>query len=207
MTHSTGDAASMTGVLDELAELRAALTGRVDATDTQVSQLQASVTELAEHVAELQHAGDEEGPAPPVAPCWIDLDPDQTAAAWRELAGWVDNVLAVRYPHTVQAVPPCWPAHPAVVEELSWLHQAWAAAFRHPDRRLRQAADFHDRDLPGVLARVREQTTDCRGLAGVVLTHQRPESRTETTDPKHLDDARRADVAAAWGRKKQEDQA
>jgi hypothetical protein len=82
------------------------------------------------------------------------------ANALRELAGWVTGVLR-RYPATTVALAPCWPAHPAVVEELDWLYWDWTGWALDPDARSRDAADWHDRWLPGVLARVRPQLAAC----------------------------------------------
>lgn len=199
---SNGNGSALGEVRGELARI----TGRLDTTDARVDELRSSLTELAEYVAELQ--ADEETSPPPAAPCWVDLDPAQLEQAWKALVVWVDQVLALRYPHALATIPPCWPAHPAMVEELSWLHQSWVAAFRHKSRRVRQAADFHDRDLPGVLARIHERGKDCRGTAGVVLKHQPTEVRDgPPTSPDHLTDTHRADVATAHRRQKREEQA
>jgi hypothetical protein len=40
----------------------------------------------------------------------------------RDLARWVTGILLASYPHAAAALPPCWPAHVAVVAELDWLY-------------------------------------------------------------------------------------
>jgi hypothetical protein len=82
--------------------------------------------------------------------------------ALRGLARWVAAVLLVRYPATAAVLQPCWPAHPAVVEELDWLYWDWTGWALQADARSRDAADWHDRWLPGVLARIRPQLATCR---------------------------------------------
>ena len=79
--------------------------------------------------------------------------------ALRDLARWVAAVLLQRYPATGAVLPPCWPAHPAVVEELDWLYWDWRGWAVEREARSRDAADWHDRLLPGLLARVRPQLT------------------------------------------------
>ncbi len=83
------------------------------------------------------------------------------ADALRGLARWVTAVLLQRYPAAGAVLPPCWPAHPAVVEELDWLYWDWTGWALEPDARSRDAADWHDRWLPGVLARIRPQLATC----------------------------------------------
>jgi len=83
------------------------------------------------------------------------------ADALHGLARWVTGVLVRRYPATSMCLPPCWPAHPAVVEELDWLYWDWTGWALDPEARSRDAADWHDRWLPGVLARIRPQLAAC----------------------------------------------
>ena len=87
-------------------------------------------------------------------------DPEH-ADALRDLARWISVILLRRYPATGTILPPCWPAHPAVVEELDWLYWAWTGWALEPDARSRDAADWPDRWLPGVLTRIRLQLAAC----------------------------------------------
>ena len=58
------------------------------------------------------------------------LDPARTAEEWDRLIVWVDGICAS---HAVTAIPPCWLAHPDLVNQLEALRCAWeAAAAHHP---------------------------------------------------------------------------
>jgi hypothetical protein len=92
------------------------------------------------------------------------MDDQEAAAAREELTTWLREVLTVRYPAMVtssSAWRPCWYRHPDVVEELSWLYAAWRAAYEEPDAPPTRAADWHDRWLPGVIARITEALRRC----------------------------------------------
>ena len=62
-----------------------------------------------------------------------DTDADQLAqikralAAWQRLAAWVEWLVAT-YKLTA-VIPPCWPEHPTVREELIGLRVAWTGAW------------------------------------------------------------------------------
>ncbi|MBF6062005.1 hypothetical protein IU500_19350 [Nocardia terpenica] len=68
---------------------------------------------------------------------WRDLDHAETALLWDELADWV-AWLRHRY-QLGSRVPGCWWRHEAVVEELTALMAAHAAAYTCP---------AHQRELP-----------------------------------------------------------
>jgi hypothetical protein len=66
-------------------------------------------------------------PAPPPPPPqrWADrAGPDD----WFNLVDWVDNLIADYSLRGSEYLPPCWPAHPGVVEELAGLWHAWIEA-------------------------------------------------------------------------------
>ena len=88
--------------------------------------------------------------------CWRDLGDEASEELWSELKNWVAWIRH-RYP-LAKKIPPCWPAHPEVVEELTALWLAWQAAYQQPDAQLTAAADWHDRWLPGVLHRLEHGT-------------------------------------------------
>ena len=75
------------------------------------------------------------------------------------LAGWVGGVY-LRYPDAAQTLPECWLWHPEVVEELLWLHTAWLAAYR-PGAAGTAVGDWHDRQRPGVVRRIRDYAGLC----------------------------------------------
>ncbi|RRD50527.1 hypothetical protein [Arachnia propionica] len=58
------------------------------------------------------------------------LDPDRTVEEWERLIVWVDGMCVT---HAVTAIPPCWLAHPDLVNQLEALRCAWEiAAANHP---------------------------------------------------------------------------
>lgn len=53
---------------------------------------------------------------------------DEQAHLLELLAGWVDW-LSDRYRLDHRTIPPCWPEHGELIEELAALHLAWQAAY------------------------------------------------------------------------------
>jgi len=158
--------------LSEVSEQVGRLVARVEAAEATIGE-QASVlaatADLAREVSRLsaaiarQSAPVDGRPVPvhPRQPVWAAMNQTQYIGALRDLARWVTAVLLQRYRATAALLPPCWPAHPAVVEELDWLYCDWTRWALEPDARSRDAADWHDRWLPGVLARIRPQLAAC----------------------------------------------
>jgi hypothetical protein len=153
----------------------AGLARELEALHRQVRQLRAEagrVDELAATLAQLAEllAGSGEPAGEPV-PCWLDhpadpgRDPASSPAAVEAgkllatLARWVAGVY-LRYADAGSGLPECWLRHPDVVEELLWLHQAWLAAYTAgaPGSAV---GDWHDRQRPGVLARIRSYAGTC----------------------------------------------
>jgi len=65
---------------------------------------------------------------PPLPLCWAALtDPerDQQRDILHEWVDWLVHRYALDHP----AVPPCWPHHGALLEELSALRTAWLTAY------------------------------------------------------------------------------
>lgn len=172
---------------DDMAELRAAtrelidgiegLTVRVDDVDRvartiaagaqhELDQLRAQLADVAARLAKLepeppppQRATDKALP-PPRA--WVDR---AVRKDWDELAAWVGWLTATYDVVPSRAVPPCWPAHRGVVEELAALHAAWReAAIRAGGQKPTDALIFwHERWLHPFLERMHEafQTRSC----------------------------------------------
>jgi hypothetical protein len=98
-------------------------------------------------------------------PSWLDApsDPGRPAENSRaardaerllaKLASWVGGIY-LRY-SDARGLPECWLWHPDVVEELLWLHAAWLDAHQ-PDVPVNAVGDWHDRQRPGVVKRIRE---------------------------------------------------
>lgn len=55
------------------------------------------------------------------------LDKDSLAAWWHDLKSW--STWAIRTFRLSRTFPPCWPQHPALVEELMALWLAWQSAW------------------------------------------------------------------------------
>jgi hypothetical protein len=70
-------------------------------------------------------AGPPPPPPPPVPRRWAArATPDD----WTALMDWVDGLITGYSLFGDYAPPPCWPAHPGVVEELAALWRAWIVA-------------------------------------------------------------------------------
>lgn len=63
---------------------------------------------------------------------WRLLSDDEAPAVWKELRAWVEWFVA-RYRVPESTVPACWWKHGQLVEELSALQAAHAAAFDRSD--------------------------------------------------------------------------
>lgn len=139
------DTADVPGVRDELRALAVTVAG------------------LAEEVADLAATGPgRERPTPswlwPVDPGDPGLAAGVAGQLLEELIGWAGRVY-VQYDGG--RLPECWLWHPAVVEELVWLWQAWRAAYRGPGASVHRAADWHDRQRPGVTRRIAAAAGSC----------------------------------------------
>jgi hypothetical protein len=146
--------------LSEVSEQVGELAARVKAAEAAIARqasLAAETADLAREVSRLSTAiARQASPAAggpvsvhPRQPGWPTMNRTEYTDALRDLATWVTGILFRRYPATVAVLPPCWPAHPAVVEELDCLYWDWNGWALDPDARSRDAADWHDRWLPG----------------------------------------------------------
>jgi hypothetical protein len=86
---------------------------------------------------------------------WPDVPAGQErAAALRLLVAWVDEVLRGHHPELAQdSLQACWYRHDDVLDELTALHAAWHAAYRGKTAPATAAIEWHDRWLPGCMAR------------------------------------------------------
>ena len=116
--------------------------------DGRVGSLAAALAGFADQLAEL--AVGEDGSTPITS--WFDVD-DAAVAKTRlvDLARWLDRVY-LRFPDAV--LPTCWLWHPSVVEELLWLRRSWLEAYTGRTAAAFRVADWHDRQRPGVIARI-----------------------------------------------------
>ena len=127
--------------------------------DAHVAALAAAVAELR---ADLDELTADDQPLHVARPWnWRALTPSQRTQAWTALTDWV-SWLIHRY-RLDETIPGCWPAHPALVEELSALHWSWRAAYTDPTARATDPLSWHDQ-LDRSRARIRDwDRTHCAG--------------------------------------------
>ncbi|MEV6527805.1 hypothetical protein AB0M43_38375 [Longispora sp. NPDC051575] len=157
----------------------------VGAIETQMAQLPAiklAIAKIADSVKALAGTEEEE---PSALWDWSTMTRKDAELAWSELSTWMDTVLSGVYRKVAGGggnhsdpdmarlavsmpslggdnssgglVPVCWMHHPDLVAELSWLCQMWLSIYRTPAGTAR-VGDWHDRYLPGVLARISTST-------------------------------------------------
>lgn len=147
-----------------------ALARQAERTQRRVEELDGLVRELAESLSELSDPLPAGSPGPGggsgVRAWLLADDPDQAPADLADLIDWLDRVY-LAYPDT--QLPTCWLWHPTVVEELWWLRRAHADAYHPETGSWLRAGDWHDRQRPGVVRRVRAAVNTCE------LSEHRPD--------------------------------
>lgn len=94
---------------------------------------------------------------------WLTMSDQERDEKFAELRDWVETVLRVQYPdYLADHIRPCWPNHPEARWELAWLYQLWYRAYLADRPEPRDAADWHDRWLPGVLRHLSLTMRRCR---------------------------------------------
>jgi hypothetical protein len=97
--------------------------------------------------------------APPPAPWWCV----NAAEGRKMLAGlreWVEGFARKHYPAYMSRLAACWAHHPEAVWELSTLRAEWQRIYDDEDNRdLAGALWWHERWLPGVIARLEKAIT------------------------------------------------
>ena len=168
---------------------------RVGEVETLLRQLAADVTHLARFVGDGSpepggHGDDsnEAGRVPGVRAWLLASDPDQASADLADLIGWLDRVY-LSYHGT--ALPSCWMWHPDVIEELWWLRCAHADAYHPKNGSWLRVGDWHDRQRPGVVNRIRRATQGCE------LALHTPDN-AHTGRPARTPLAEAAEMIAAW---------
>lgn len=151
-------AARVDGITARLEMAEAGIRGQAQ-TMAEAASLAQEVTRLSQAVAgRAGEGGERDSLAHPRV--WAALRPEAYLEALRDLARWVAEILLPGYPQVGPQLAVCWPAHPAAVAELDWLYWDWLG-WTSPDGRSRDAADWHDRWLPGVLARIGPELAGC----------------------------------------------
>ncbi|GEL26777.1 hypothetical protein PSU4_57310 [Pseudonocardia sulfidoxydans NBRC 16205] len=156
----TGDEGSWSGPVAGLARLvdglrrdvdpLTGLPGRMD----ELAEVLARLSETVASLATRRNAGP--------APTWLFAPEttDETTNLLDDLAAWL-GAIYLRYPDGAAALPDCWLWHPDVVEELVWLMHAWSAAYQGSAASVALAGDWHDRQRPGVVRRIRQNHGSC----------------------------------------------
>jgi hypothetical protein len=176
----------------------------VERTARRVGQLDELVRSLGEQVANLsRHLGatpPEPGEPATPAPCageqqssnsvaWLlTEDPEAAVTRLDDLIVWLDRVY-LAYPDAT--LPTCWLWHPDVVEELWWLRCAHAEAYHPEVGTTLRAGDWHDRQRPNVVRRLKVAVRICElseHQPGHPAAHPRPRAPL----------AGAVDVIAAW---------
>ncbi|GAY11648.1 hypothetical protein [Pseudonocardia sp. N23] len=126
------------------------LPGRVE----ELAEVLARLSETVASIATRRNAGP--------APSWLlaPANPEDTTSILEDLAAWM-GAIYLRYPDGAAVLSDCWAWHPDVVEELVWLMHAWSAAYQGPAASVALAGDWHDRQRPGVVRRIRQNVGSC----------------------------------------------
>jgi hypothetical protein len=159
-------AAAVAGLAREVEGLRRAVE-QLRVVPRRIEEVAALVARLAEQNVAAGEGADEG------TVTWLDLPSDPGGAATPDaervllrLMDWLGAVY-LRYADAARTLPACWLWHPEVIEELTWLRQAWLAAYSDPEARIALAGDWHDRQRPGVVRRIKEYAGMCS-----IETHQ-----------------------------------
>ena len=90
--------------------------------------------------------------APPSVPWRLNPVPDPL-----DLVSWIDYFNYEYHPASAGmghgVIPPCWEDHPGLVAEIGTLYRTWRAAFYDEPTEPEGAQNWHDRWLPGFMAR------------------------------------------------------
>ena len=153
----------ITTVWNGLHELSARLDGTEDAIAGALDTLSTAVADLKTQLTALLTKEREKDVTPRR---WADR---ATAKDWAALVDWVDRLTTDYSLLADFTVPPCWPAHPGVVEELAGLHRSWTRALINDQLAQKNGGNdltaWHDRSLWPALRRLKTghyRTTNCR---------------------------------------------
>lgn len=121
-------------------------------TRERLDDLEKTLLELAKETRKQQAAKQRERDWVPVA--WTDRASQEE---WRDLVAWVDWLRGTYDVIDERSIPPCWPAHRGLANELAALHRSWIAAQKsdHDEKDHQALMHWHDRWLAPAMARVR----------------------------------------------------
>jgi hypothetical protein len=151
------------------------LRARLEEDSGQTALLLVEVKHLREALAA---ALDKRRLTPPPAPWWC-VGEAEGKAMLAELREWVETFLRRHYAGYLARLPACWANHAEAVWELSTLRAEWERVYADEENRdLAGALVWHDRFLPGVLARlatsIRCDQSGCRLDRRPYLHPERP---------------------------------
>lgn len=145
----------------------AAKVGAVTAKQREHTAVLHDLTDLRQQVEQILDTLTEGEDDSPTTWFWLTMSEQERDAKLSELSDWVETVLRVQYPgYLADCVRPCWPNHYEARWELAWLYHLWTCAYLADQSAPKDAADWHDRWLSGVLRRLSQVMskcgTDCR---------------------------------------------
>lgn len=124
----------------------------------------AGIAELRAHVDRILATLTSENEDQQATWCWLTMTDQDREDKLAELTDWVETVLRAQYPgYLADHLKSCWPNHPEARWELAWLYQLWTVAYLTNRRDSSNAADWHDRWLPGVIRRLSSAMVRCKG--------------------------------------------
>lgn len=167
-----------------------ALARAVERTGRRLDNVELLLRQLTADIAALGVRLDDTEAEPAVVRSWLVAEHVGHARDdLTELTDWLHDVY-LRY-HGAR-LPSCWLWHPAVVEELWWLYQAWTDAYTGRRASWTAVGDWHDRQRPGVVRRLLVAVGDCelgRHVPGGDRNHPAPVVPLTTASP---------DIASWW---------
>ena len=148
--------AGVAGLAREVETLRRAVAPLVGLPD-RVDEVADLITQLTTAVAALT-----ERRSPTPCPSWLlaPTDPLLVEQLLTELVAWLHAVF-LRYGDGAGGLPDCWLFHADIVEELIWLQHAWLAAYQGSNVSVALVGDWHDRQRPGVVRRIKSLYGSC----------------------------------------------
>jgi hypothetical protein len=120
---------------------------RLSALERQVNELADEVLALLESTSAPTRRAGASPPLRPAPAAWIDMDEQQATIALDHLRTWMARVL-IHHPHTITRLRPCWYRHPATVQMLLDVRQAWEDAYRGVATDAFPALEWWQRHLP-----------------------------------------------------------
>lgn len=158
--------AAVKGTLAENQKILADLRGQLAVFDQRMDDagldgMPARIARLAQLISDSLDAATPKGPA---LPRWDTLEGTARDLEVARVRKWVAKVLRPAYvAGGVYELPACWHQHEQAVAELSWLSILWRYIWDRPrPGPVGQAAEWHDRWLPGVMRRLDGLLAECK---------------------------------------------